>query len=84
MLAQGVRVTINTDNPGISRTTLSREFYRAAEMCGGLSPWEVFQLIRNSFRAAFCDYRTRQQLLRKAESEIIASILQNQNASSLL
>lgn len=69
MLDQGVRVTLNTDNPGISRTTLSREFYQAATMTPkGLSLWQVLQLIRNGFRSAFCDYQTRQRLLREAES----------------
>ncbi|HHM12545.1 MAG TPA: hypothetical protein ENJ16_03265 [Planctomycetaceae bacterium] len=68
----GRDVTINTDNRGISRTTLSREYLRAAAMMPkGLTRWQVLQLVRNGFRAAFCDYQTRQQLMRDAETEIV-------------
>ncbi|HHK42758.1 MAG TPA: hypothetical protein ENJ50_10105, partial [Planctomycetaceae bacterium] len=71
-MESGLRVTINTDNRGISRTTLSNEYLRAAAMMPkGLTRWQVLQLVRNGFRAAFCDYQTRQQLLRDAETEIV-------------
>ncbi len=71
-LKQGLRVTINTDNPGISRTTLSREYLKAAAMTeGGLTKWQVLQLIRNGFRSAFCDYETRRRMLIKAEQQIM-------------
>ncbi len=84
MLDQGVRVTLNTDNPGISRTGLSQEFYQAAVMTpGGLSPWQVLQLIRNGFRAAFCNFRTRQRLLREVEFEIVSSIINRKSERML-
>ena len=71
-MESGLRVTINTDNRGISRTTLSNEYLRAAAMMPkGLTRWQVLQLVRNGFRAAFCDYQTRQQLLRDVETEIV-------------
>lgn len=72
-LRQGLRVTVNTDNPGISRTSLTHEYYRAACLTpGGLTQWELLQLVRNSFRSAFVTHQARKQLLLKAESEICA------------
>ncbi|GIW92131.1 MAG: hypothetical protein KatS3mg110_0172 [Pirellulaceae bacterium] len=71
-MESGIRTTINTDNPGISRTSLSDEFLRAADITpGGLTRWEVLHLIRNGFRAAFCSYDDRQRLIRQAESELV-------------
>ncbi len=74
-LDEGLRVTVNTDNPGISRTDFTRELHRAARLTpGGLSLWEILLLIRNSFRAAFVKSDARHDLLRQAESEIIQRI----------
>lgn len=71
-LDKGLRVTINTDNPGISRTTLSHEFYKAAAMVeGGLSRWQILQLVRNSFQAAFCPRSQRRDLMRRSEQQIV-------------
>ncbi len=71
-LNEGLRVTVNTDNPGISRTTFSEEYYQAAILTdGGLSLWEILQLIRNSFRGAFLPFKKRQELLLQSEKEII-------------
>ena len=74
-LDEGLRVTVNTDNPGISRTDFTRELHRAARMTpGGLSLWEILLLIRNSFRAAFVGTDMRNELLRQAELEVIEQI----------
>jgi adenosine deaminase len=79
-IEHGLRVTVNTDNPGISRTTLSRELHRAARLTpNGLSLWDILVLLRNSFKALFVTQNTRQKLLQKAERQII-NILQNQLA----
>lgn len=66
----GLKVTINTDNPGISRTYMSKEFYEAARLCNGLSLWDYFVLIRNSLIISFVDKPTKLQLLREYEKEI--------------
>jgi len=72
-LEKGLRATVNTDNPGISRTDFSRELHRAARLTpGGLSIWDVLLLIRNGFKAGFCNRPVRTTLLREAESEILA------------
>ncbi|EIC21510.1 adenosine deaminase [Thiorhodovibrio frisius] len=71
-LSAGLRVTVNTDNPGISRTDPSQELYKAAAMTpGGLTYWEVLQLIRNGFQAAFCNRQDRRELLGRAEAELM-------------
>lgn len=68
----GLRVTVNTDNPGISRTSLADELYRAAAMSeGGLTRWQILQLLRNSLQAAFCPLEQRRELLRQAEQLIV-------------
>ncbi len=74
-LDEGLRVTVNTDNLGISRTDFTRELHRAARLTpGGLSLWEILLLIRNSFKASFCKSDARHRMLREAESEILAQI----------
>ncbi len=71
-LDQGLRVTVNADNPGISRTDFSRELHRAARLTpGGLSLWEILRLVRNGFRASFAGYADRNRMVRDAEKEII-------------
>ncbi len=79
-LAQGLRVSVNTDNPGISRTTFSDEYYKAALLSpNGLSLWEILQLIRNAFRAAFIPFEERQKLLLASEKEIIEIVKESIN-----
>ncbi len=74
-LDNGLKVCLNTDNPGISRTTLSKEFLKAANMTdGGLSKWDVLKMIRSSFQAAFCNYDDRLELLSASEEELIEKI----------
>ncbi|SHF33315.1 adenosine deaminase [Desulfacinum infernum DSM 9756] len=71
-LRKGLRVTVNTDNPGISRTDFSREYQRAGRLSpGGLSLWDLLLLIRNGFKAAFTEAPRRHDLLRKAENRIL-------------
>ena len=75
-LEKGLRVTVNTDNPGISRTDFTREYVVAGELCGrALSEWDVLQLIRNSYRGAFAAYDLRQRLLLEAEAEILGHVI---------
>lgn len=71
-LQKGLRVTVNTDNPGISRTDFSKEYHRAGRLTpNGLSLWDVLVLIRNGFKAAFTEAPRRHDLLRKAENMIL-------------
>jgi len=74
-LHSGLKVCINTDNPGISRTDFTNEYLHASTLCeNGLSLWQVLILIRNGFKAAFIDYDTRRKVLRAVEKEIVSVI----------
>lgn len=71
-LDQGLKITINTDDPGISLTDLTREYHKAACMTkGGLSKWEILQIIRNGFRSAFLPFDEKRQLLISMEEKIL-------------
>lgn len=67
----GIRVTINTDNPGISKTNLSNEYLVAAMMTpGGLSKWDIMKIIRNGFKSSFLQVDQKKNLLLKVEKEL--------------
>ena len=71
-LDAGLALSVNTDNPGISRTDWTNELHKAARLTpGGLSLWEVLLLIKNGFKAAFTSRQRRQQMLLTAEQAVI-------------
>ncbi|MCD6122150.1 MAG: hypothetical protein J7K04_09965, partial [Spirochaetales bacterium] len=81
---EGLRVTINTDNPGISLTDFSQELFVASMLTeGGLSIWDILQLIKNSFRSVFTSVDERHDLIVNAEKEI-SKILQKEFKSGIL
>ncbi len=64
-------VTINTDNPGISRTDLSSEYLKASRMvAGGLSKWAILSIIRCGFKSAFLPFDEKIKLLLEVDKEI--------------
>ena len=70
-LENGIKVCVNSDNPGMSRTDFSSEYIKADELCGRrLSVWDVLQLIRNSFQAAFAGFEERRKLMLETEDRI--------------
>ena len=70
-LKKGLRVTINTDNCGISRTTLTDEFIKASVLSKNLSVWQCLALIRNSICVSFAPLSVHTQLMRSFEDEIL-------------
>jgi len=71
----GLPVTLCTDNPGISRTSLPAEFLAAARMtAGGLSLWEALALMRQSFVHAFLPSAERETLLKRCDEQVFAHI----------
>lgn len=67
-----MKVSVNTDNMGISRTSLSKELLQAARLTpGGLSVMEILQLIKNAYSSAFTDHDTRKKLILDSERRII-------------
>lgn len=66
-----LKVTVNTDNPGISVTSATQELHRAARLTrGGLSKWDLLQLTCNGFRTAFYPYEQKKKLIRRVEEKI--------------
>lgn len=75
-MENGMVVTLNTDNRGISQTTLSEEFLRAGQLTqGGLSRWQVLRLIKNSFKAAFLPKNAKDRLLKEIDEQVFSLLL---------
>lgn len=73
-----LKVSINTDDPGISRTNITKEYLKAGRLTeGGLSKWDILQLICNGFRTAFYPYKKKQELIYKAEQYLAELIKQD-------
>jgi adenosine deaminase len=71
-LERGLKVTLNTDNRGISRTSLCNEFVKASHMTqGGISLLEALQLCKNSIDISFFSYEEKQSLYETAEKQLI-------------
>lgn len=74
----GLPVTICTDNPGISRTTLTNEYLTASRMTEGhLSRWEALALIKQGFSLAFLPAREREALMKRMDWMIFQQISQS-------
>ena len=70
-LDKELKVCINTDDPGISQTDMTHELHKAARLTGGgLSKWDILQLICNGFRSAFSPYEQKKQLIRSVEKQL--------------
>lgn len=70
-LDKELKVSVNTDNPGISRTTVTNELHKAARLTeGGLSRWDIIQLICNGFKTSFYPYEEKKLLIRNAEKRL--------------
>ena len=67
LLARGVKVTLNTDDPSISGIDLAHE-YRVAEEKLGLGEPELRKLQENALAAAFLSEEEREALLALAEA----------------
>lgn len=72
----GLKITINTDNPGISRTDITKEYLMVTENAN-LTKIELISLIRNSVQATFLPKDKKKQLMLKFEEEIF-KILNNE------
>ncbi len=68
-LARGLRVTLNTDNRLVSRTTMTGELDVAVRTFG-LSPEEMRQIVINGFKSAFLPFLEKGALLRRILPEL--------------
>ena len=72
----GLPLTLCTDNPGISRTTLADEYLTAARISeDGLSHWEALALIKQAFVHAFLPASERESLLKRLDQQIYNLLL---------
>ena len=69
-LMQNLDVTINTDNPFVSGSTLTEEYLIAANLAGGLTKWEILRLVKNSFRSAAIPKEQKKLLMNEIDDEI--------------
>ena len=71
-LREGIKACICTDDQGLSRTDISKEYLKACRLTqNGLSKWDILALIRNGFVSAFIPSAEKQNLIREAESRIL-------------
>ena len=66
---RGVPVTLNTDDPGLFKTTLVDEYLRASEAFG-LLPGDLAYIALQSARSSFLPYRAKMDLMQSFQDEI--------------
>lgn len=76
-LEAGAKVTINTDNIGISGASLTDNFLLLWKLCPQITRLQVLQLIRNSLDQAFVNNELRKRLLRMFNEDIF-NVINNQ------
>ncbi|MGC9036402.1 MAG: CRISPR-associated ring nuclease [Verrucomicrobiia bacterium] len=69
-LDSGIKVTVNTDNIGISCASLTDNFMLLSRLNPGITRREILQLIRNAADAAFLPFSKRAKLLGRIEKQI--------------
>jgi len=76
LVAAGVRVTINSDDPPMFATTLNHEYAVAAELLG-LDAGGVAELARGAVRASFLDDTAKATLLGEIDGYLAAHLAGN-------
>jgi adenosine deaminase len=69
LLGLGLRVTLNTDDPSVSATTLGEETIIAVEQMG-LAPCDIYRMLRHSVDAAFIPPEEREALRARVRREL--------------
>ncbi|MCD2452426.1 CRISPR-associated ring nuclease [Methylicorpusculum oleiharenae] len=76
---KGLPLTLCTDNPGISRTTLADEYLAAARMTDpALSQWDVLAIIKQGFVHSFMPGREKETLLKTIDAQLYQFISETQ------
>lgn len=73
----GLPLTLCTDNPGISRTTLTGEYLAAARMVGDdkFTCWDALAMIKQAFVHAFLPSQEKENLLKQVDDAIYRQVL---------
>lgn len=67
----GVPLTISTDNPGISATTISNEYLVASRMVdGGITQWDALAMIKQGFTRSFLPADQKGEMIKRIDREI--------------
>ena len=75
-MRQGIPVTVNTDNIGISAANLSQNFLLLSRMTPEISRMDVLQLIRNSIDTAFCNAKEKDVLAWQFDNQVFRACLE--------
>ncbi|MDD5462175.1 MAG: CRISPR-associated ring nuclease [Methylococcales bacterium] len=68
---KGLPLTLCTDNPGISRTTLADEYLTASAMIDNqLNQWDVLAMIKQGFVHSFLSGSCKETLLKQVDAQI--------------
>jgi adenosine deaminase len=68
---KGLPLTLCTDNPGISRTTLADEYLTAAAMTDHqLNLWDVLAMIKQGFVHSFLSGHDKEKLLKRIDAQL--------------
>jgi adenosine deaminase len=68
---KGLPLTLCTDNPGISRTTLADEYLAAAAMSGRqLNLWDALAMIKQGFVHGFLSGHDKEKLLKRIDAQL--------------
>lgn len=74
----GLPLTLCTDNPGISRTSLCDEYLAAARMVEhGITCWDVLAMLKQSFVHVFLDSEAKENLIKRVDARIYSAVLGN-------
>lgn len=75
---KGLPLTICTDNPGISKTTLANEYLAAARMSDGkLSQWDVLAMIKQGFVHAFLPGKQKETMLKQVDAQLYNLLMES-------
>ena len=70
----GLPLTVCTDNPGISKTTLTNEYLTASRLVGGLTLWDALAMIKQAFSHSFLPADDRESLMKRADKIIFEQV----------
>ncbi len=79
---KGVPLTLCTDNPGISRTTLNEEFRKATEYWPDMSAWDALAILKQGFIHAFLPAEDKERMLKRMDS-LVYDLLEDRNAFAI-
>ena len=79
-LEAGIKVTLNTDNIGISQATLTDNFLLASRLCPNLTRLDLLRLLRNSAEVAFLQSKDRQLLIARMQKDMLPPLPAHQRS----